>query len=316
VSVISTAAECDQAWQAGAFSTLAKPIPSRDHLDKSLAELLSFLKRSSRELLVIDADPERRAQVQALLGHQELEHTVAETGQDALRLLSRRHFDCVLMPPDLPDLGLDDFLERLRQSSRPQALPVLLYPAGVPGVALVPHLGGPGLALQYGATPERLVDQANLILHRRLAELPERQRQMIAALHAADSILAGRQVLIVDDDIRNIFALTSVLERFGVEIHSAENGRDAILLLQQTPGVDAVLMDIMMPEMDGMDTIRAIRAMPQFRNLPIIAVTAKAMKGDREKCLEAGAWDYLSKPVDPEQMLEVLRAWIRHPVSR
>ena len=130
------------------------------------------------------------------------------------------------------------------------------------------------------------------------------------ALRRDDDVLAGKKVLIVDDDIRNIFALTSVLERYDMVTVSAETGRDAINLLQATPDVDIVLMDIMMPEMDGIDTMRAIRQISRFKNLPIVAVTAKAMKGDREKCIEAGAWDYLSKPVDPEQMLAVLRAWL------
>ena len=126
---------------------------------------------------------------------------------------------------------------------------------------------------------------------------------MLEKLHEDDAVLNGRQVLIVDDDIRNIFALTSVLERYNMHILSAETGRDAIQILQDTPDIDVVLMDIMMPEFDGLDTTRAIREIPHFKDLPIIAVTAKAMKGDREKCIEAGAWDYLSKPVNPEQML-------------
>ena len=133
---------------------------------------------------------------------------------------------------------------------------------------------------------------------------------MIRELHDVADVLAGKKVLIVDDDIRNIFALTSILERHDMVIVSAETGRDAINLLQAAPDVDIVLMDIMMPEMDGIDTMRAIRQISRFKNLPIVAVTAKAMKGDREKCIEAGAWDYLSKPVDPEQMLAVLRAWL------
>ena len=143
-----------------------------------------------------------------------------------------------------------------------------------------------------------------------MAKLPEAKRQMLHDLHQADKLLSGKKVLIVDDDIRNIFALTSVLERHNMQIVPAETGREAIRRLQEQPDIDIVLMDIMMPEMDGMDTMRAIRQLPQFKTLPIIAVTAKAMKGDREKCIEAGAWDYLSKPVDTEQMLSVLRAWL------
>ena len=155
-----------------------------------------------------------------------------------------------------------------------------------------------------------LLDLATFFLHRPLAKLPEAQRQRLLDLHQSDKILAGQKVLIVDDDMRNIFALSTVLEEHDMVIVSADNGRDAIRMLQDEPDVDIVLMDIMMPEMDGMETMREIRKIPQLKNLPIVAVTAKAMKGDREKCIEAGAWDYLSKPVDPEQLLAVLRAWL------
>ena len=167
-------------------------------------------------------------------------------------------------------------------------------------------------SIRHVQSPERLLDEISLLLHRPVDGAGRR-----AAPDAWKSstrtmpLLNGKQVLIVDDDIRNIFALTSVLERYNMHILSAETGRDAIQILQDTPDIDVVLMDIMMPEIDGLDTTRAIREIPHFKELPIIAVTAKAMKGDREKCIEAGAWDYLSKPVNPEQMLAVLRAWIR-----
>jgi hypothetical protein len=161
------------------------------------------------------------------------------------------------------------------------------------------------------ASLERLADQVALFLHQPLAQLPAPRRQMIADLYESDTLLAGSHVLIVDDDIRNIFALTSVLERQGLIVDEAETGREAIAKLQGPGRYDVVLMDIMMPDMDGYETMRAIRRLESCRSLPIIAVTARAMMGDREKTLEAGAWDYLAKPVDTEQMLSVLRAWIR-----
>ncbi len=159
-------------------------------------------------------------------------------------------------------------------------------------------------------SPERLLDLSALILHRRLEDLPEEQRKTILDLHNGDATLSGRKVLIVDDDIRNIFALTSTLEQHNMVTLSAETGRDAIAILEGNPEVEVVLMDVMMPEMDGLATTRAIRQMRRFRDLPIIAVTAKAMKGDREKCIEAGAWDYLAKPVDQDELLAMLRAWL------
>jgi CheY-like chemotaxis protein len=159
-------------------------------------------------------------------------------------------------------------------------------------------------------SPERLLDLATFYLHRAVGKLPEGKRAMLLDLHQSDKILAGKKVLIVDDDMRNIFALSTVLEEHDMVIVSANNGRDAIRTLREERDIDIVLMDIMMPEMDGMETMREIRKIPELKNLPIVAVTAKAMKGDREKCIEAGAWDYLSKPVDTEQMLAVLRAWL------
>jgi CheY-like chemotaxis protein len=155
-----------------------------------------------------------------------------------------------------------------------------------------------------------LLDMSSYYLHRELARLPEDRRQVLVGLHESDRLLENKKVMIVDDDMRNIFALSSVLEDHDMVVLSADNGRDAIRLLQSESDVDIVLMDIMMPEMDGMETMREIRKIAGLKNLPIIAVTAKAMKGDREKCIEAGAWDYLSKPVDTEQMLAVLRAWL------
>ena len=160
-------------------------------------------------------------------------------------------------------------------------------------------------------SPARLLDLVSLLLHRRVSVLPDAKRKLLESWRRETPASPGAPLLIVDDDVRNIFALTSVLEKQGMQVLSAENGQAAIELLQTATDVDVVLMDIMMPRMDGFETIRAIRRMPRLRSLPIIAVTAKAMKGDREKTLEAGAWDYLSKPVEPERHARVLRGWLR-----
>ena len=159
-------------------------------------------------------------------------------------------------------------------------------------------------------SPERLVDQLAFMLNFKTTRLSEGHRKVLQGMYQSNKLLAGKRALIVDDDMRNIFALSSVLEEYDMEIKSTDNGRDAISMLDRDPEVDIVLMDIMMPEMDGLETMREIRKIPACRDLPIIAVTAKAMKGDRERCLEAGAWDYLSKPVDTEQLLGTLRAWL------
>ena len=159
-------------------------------------------------------------------------------------------------------------------------------------------------------SPERLLDETALSLHRVVSDLPFEKQRMLKRLHRSDDDLVGRKVLVVDDDVRNIFALSSVLERRGMTVLTAGTGREAIIMLDATPDVAIVLMDIMMPEMDGYETMQVIRQNAAFRRLPIIALTAKAMKGDREKCLEAGASDYLAKPVNTEQLLSVLRMWL------
>jgi len=159
-------------------------------------------------------------------------------------------------------------------------------------------------------SPERLLDETALFLHRVTGNLPEGKRQILNKLHTSDAVLEGKTVLAVDDDVRNLFALTTVLEAHRMKLVTAENGRDALTLLEQTPDVKVILMDIMMPEMDGYETMKEIRKQAKFKSLPIIALTAKAMKGDREKCIQAGANDYLAKPVDSDQLLALLRVWL------
>jgi CheY-like chemotaxis protein len=168
------------------------------------------------------------------------------------------------------------------------------------------------IILKGDRSPERLLDETALFLHRVEANLPEAKRHILRQIRESDSILAGRSVLIADDDARNLFTLTSLLEKHQMHVRVAENGREAIEALTDGPGVDLVLMDIMMPEMDGYEAIRAIRRMEPFQSLPIIALTAKAMRGDRESCIEAGASDYIAKPVDTEQLLSLLRVWLYH----
>ncbi|PYL00295.1 MAG: hypothetical protein DME19_05575 [Verrucomicrobia bacterium] len=174
---------------------------------------------------------------------------------------------------------------------------------------------GPDIVVREASSREELLDLTALFLHREIPRLSAPKREMLKKLHEADPVLAGKSVLVVDDDIRNIFALTTVLERYNMKVNSAENGREAIEFLKRTPGIDVVLMDIMMPGMDGYDTIATVRNIDSLRSLPILALTAKAMKGDREKCLEAGASDYLAKPVNSEQLLSLLRVWLYRPWS-
>jgi CheY-like chemotaxis protein len=215
----------------------------------------------------------------------------------------------VVLAPDAGELA-DVLPPRAAPAGVSVRLPVVAYADGpAAGDGHLRRLGDACTVLR-AAAPDAVLDLVTLALHRPLAKLPEDQRQRLLDRDRTDRTLAGRKVLIVDDDMRNIFALSAVLEEHDMHIVSADNGRDAIRTLQADPSIDIVLMDIMMPEMDGMETMREIRKVPNLKSLPIVAVTAKAMKGDREKCIEAGAWDYLSKPVDPEQLFAVLRAWL------
>jgi CheY-like chemotaxis protein len=202
-------------------------------------------------------------------------------------------------------------LDEMRKNSR--RLPVIVYTAKDLSSAEEAKLGrmAASVIVKGPHSVARLLDDSALFLHRPVAALPEEKQKLLASLRQREPILAGRKVLIVDDDIRNIFSLASVLEQHQIEVVHAENGRDGMAILERTPDVDLVLMDVMMPDMDGYETMRSIRARDRFASLPIVAITAKAMKGDREKCIQAGASDYAAKPVDIDQILSVMRVWLR-----
>jgi CheY-like chemotaxis protein len=235
----------------------------------------------------------------------------AASGEEALAAVKKQPFECVVLPLHVPDMSWPSLIEQLTAEAR-TACSLLLYTGTVDNEE--EQIRYKRLAQEFGLgladSPAALADEALLWAGEALSELPESCQALVTTRHDPHSVLSAKRVLIVDDDIRNIFALTSILERFDMVTVSAETGRAAINLLQAAEDVDIVLMDIMMPEMDGIDTMKSIRQISRFKDLPIVAVTAKAMKGDREKCIEAGAWDYLSKPVNSEQMLAVLQAWL------
>ena len=268
--------------------------------------------RTDRHIALFEPDAESRKPFCDRMAAPGVTITKVESAAQLLALMQKQKVDLIVAAPQLPDRSLAALAEEVIALPAEKTCPLLVSVVGK--TAKEESARWSRLANEFNLrlvdSPERLIDEATLMLCRPLKSLAEPTQQSIQKLHDPAKLLANKKVLIVDDDIRNIFALTSVLERYDVETLRAETGQEAIRQLQSNPDVDIVLMDIMMPEMDGNDTTRAIRQMSQFRNLPIVAVTAKAMKGDREKCLEAGAWDYLSKPVDPAKMLSVLRAWI------
>jgi len=295
----------------GAFAFVTKPT-SPDELESALLRIKQYAAPRRKRLLIIEDNPAEQLSIRELLGHDDIDVIVASTGADALRLVSQESFDCVVLDLRLPDMTGFDILERLRDIPGVKDLPVVVFT----GKELSPeedmrlHTLARSVVVKGVESPERLLDETALFLHRVVADLPEEKQKMLDRLHRSDEALVGKKVLVVDDDMRNIFALSSVLERRGMVVLTAGTGREAISTLETTPDVAIVLMDIMMPEMDGYATMQVIRQNASFRRLPIIALTAKAMKGDREKCLEAGASEYLAKPVNTEQLLSALRMWL------
>jgi HAMP domain-containing protein/CheY-like chemotaxis protein/signal transduction histidine kinase len=295
----------------GAFAFVTKPT-SPEELDSALSRIKDYAAPRRKRLLIVEDNPAEQLSIRELLGSDDIDVTVADTGAKALELVSQESFDCVVLDLRLPDMTGFDILELMRDIPEVSDLPVVVFT----GKELSPeedarlHTLARSVVVKGVESPERLLDETALFLHRVVADLPQEKQKMLDRLHRSDEALVGKKVLVVDDDMRNIFALSSVLERRGMAVLTAGTGREAISMLESTPDVAIVLMDIMMPEMDGYATMQVIRQNPSFRRLPIIALTAKAMKGDREKCLEAGASEYLAKPVNTEQLLSALRMWL------
>jgi CheY-like chemotaxis protein len=241
-----------------------------------------------------------------------VEITAVGTGEEALAALRAQHFNCMVLDLRLPDISGFRVLEQMKEDPELSQVPVVVYTGKDLTKEEEVQLREmtEGIVVKDARSPERLLAETTLFLHQVADRLPAAKRQVLEQLYESDVPLSGKRILLVDDDVRNVFALTSVLERHNMVVLTAENGREALELMQQAPDMDVVLMDIMMPGMDGYDATRTIRKMPKFKDLPIIALTAKAMKGDREKCLEAGASDYIAKPVNTEQLLSLLRVWL------
>ncbi len=306
ICMISTDESRDRALTSGAMTFVTKPIQNHETVDRLMQQLSDYVGRPKRQVLVVGADGARRDDIAARVAIDGID-AAAVTPQAALKKMKKMLPDAVI----LAGAGAEVADELLRRGEEEQVIvgrtPVIVF--GDAGDADLKALSGL-YPVTHVQSEDRLLDVLTLHIHRPVDTLPDGVRSTVSGLHESNKLLVGKKVLIVDDDARNIFALTSVLEEHEMNIVSADNGRDAINILMDDPDVDIVLMDIMMPEMDGMETIQEIRKVSRLKNLPIVAVTAKAMKGDREKCIEAGALDYLSKPVDSAQMITVLRAWL------
>ncbi|MGO4475191.1 response regulator [Massilia sp. 2TAF26] len=311
VHVLSAMRERERALRQGAISYINKPV-SRETLQEEFTRIQKFLMGGKRSLLVVEDDMAQREAIVSLIGDSDVRIVTAETGEAALAALAGQHFDCMVLDLTLPDISGFELLDQIGKQPALRDLPIVIYTAAELGRKEVTKLKryAKTIVVKDARSPERLLDETALFLHRSHASLPDTQRRILEEIQALDSGLAGRKVLIVDDDLRNIFALSSLLERQQMQVLFAENGRDGIEVLEKDPGIEIVLMDIMMPEMDGYDTMRAIRRIPRFKSLPIITLTAKAMKGDRDKCIAAGASDYITKPVDVAQLLSMMRVWL------
>jgi HAMP domain-containing protein/signal transduction histidine kinase/DNA-binding response OmpR family regulator len=281
----------------------------KESLDNAFEQLKNFVERPVKNLLLVEDDEIQTMSIRDLIGNGDVKTTVVGSGKEALEAIQSERYDCMVLDLGLPDMPGTELIERVKNSPN-RSMPIIIYTARElleEESARLKRLAEK-ILIKDVRSPERLLDETALFLHRNVSKLPDRQRKMLESLHKG--ALEGKKALIVDDDIRNIFAMTSVLERFKMHVVSAENGKDGVQILLDQNDIDIVLMDIMLPVMDGYTTIRAIREIEEFKDLPIIAVTAKAMKGDREKCLAAGASDYICKPVEAEQLRSILRLWL------
>jgi CheY-like chemotaxis protein len=305
----------DEDWHhglsRGAFSFVTKPTTT-DGIEAALTRIREFATQPRKRLLIVEDNPAEQLSIKELLGDHDIEVTVVDSGTEALYQLTDKQFDCVVLDLRLPDMTGFEVLERIRENAELSELPVVVFTgkelSAEEDARL--HTLARSVVVKDVESPERLLDETALFLHRVISDLPAEKQKMLDRLHRSDEALVGKKVLVVDDDVRNIFALSSVLERRGMTVLTAGTGREAIETLESTRDIAIVLMDIMMPEMDGYETMQVIRQKSEFRRLPIIALTAKAMKGDREKCLEAGASEYMAKPVNTDQLLSGLRMWL------
>ncbi|HSK21255.1 MAG TPA: HAMP domain-containing protein [Longimicrobiales bacterium] len=311
VHIVSGMEKRQRGLQQGAISYLEKPV-SKEALDQAFDQISTFIATDVRKLLVVEDDDTQRQSMIELIGADDVEITAVGSAEEALEQIAATRFDCMVLDLGLAGMSGFTLLEQIKDTPGAEDLPIIVYTGKDLSPAEETQLKryAETIIVKDVKSPERLLDETALFLHRVEGRLPEGKRRMLERLHSSEPAFSGKHVMIVDDDVRNIFSLTSLLESYGMNVVFAENGRDALAQLESHPGIDLVLMDVMMPEMDGYETTRAIREIPRFRELPVIAVTAKAMKGDREKTLAAGASDYITKPVDTEQLLSLMRVWL------
>jgi CheY-like chemotaxis protein/signal transduction histidine kinase/CHASE3 domain sensor protein len=311
VQFITCLKERQKALAMGAIGLVTKPV-TNEQLDAVFSAIEETVSRTLRKLLIVEDDQAHASALVVLLEQRAVAITVAQTGEQAIRLLSSEPFDCIVLDLGLADMSGFDLLEHIHNLEESRRIPVIIHT----GQELTPEdtqrlqRYAESIIIKGAKSPERLLNEVTLFLHVMESELPEDKQRMIRTTLDTEALLVGKKVLLVDDDMRNIFSLSSVLGEKGMLVVEAENGKVALARLEEHPDVNIVLMDVMMPEMDGYEATRRIRLDPRFARLPVIALTAKAMKGDREACLKAGASDYITKPVDLDRLLSLLRVWL------
>jgi HAMP domain-containing protein/CheY-like chemotaxis protein/signal transduction histidine kinase len=311
VQIITLDEDRQHALARGAFSFVNKPTTT-EGVSAALSQIKEYARPRRKRLLIVEDNAAEQLSIRELLDHKDIEIVTTDTGAGALATLRDNPCDCVVLDLRLPDMSGFEVLDTIRKDDSLSNVPVVVFTGRELSVEedAELHTMARSIVVKGVESPERLLDETSLFLHRVITELPIEKQRMLEKLNSSDEDLVGRTALLVDDDARNIFALSSVLERRGMRVLTATTGSEAVALVNSNPEIAIVLMDIMMPQMDGYQTMGVIRENPSFRRLPIIALTAKAMKGDREKCLEAGASDYLAKPVNTEQLLLAIRMWL------
>jgi len=311
VQIITLDEDRQHALARGAFAYVSKPTTT-EGVAAALSQIKEYAKPRRKRLLIVEDNAAEQMSIRELLDHDDIEIVTTDTGAGALSTLRENPCDCVVLDLRLPDMSGFEVLDNIRHDESLSNVPVIVFTGRELSVEedAELHTMARSIVVKGVESPERLLDETSLFLHRVITELPMEKQRMLEKLNSSDEDLVGRTALLVDDDARNIFALSSVLERRGMKVLTATTGNEAVALVESNPEIAIVLMDIMMPQMDGYQTMGVIRENPSFRRLPIIALTAKAMKGDREKCLEAGASDYLAKPVNTEQLLLAIRMWL------
>ena len=311
VHFMSAADQAMEARQKGAIGYLTKPV-SVEKIQEALGLIEENICSTVKNLLIVEDHGDQRNSMVELISSPHIDITAVATGKEALQLLKEKSFDCMVLDLGLQDMSGGDLLQKMNEDKTISPLPIIIYTGrelSQEDEEQLRHYSD-SIIIKGVRSPERLLAETTLFLHQVEAELPEEKQMMLAAAHNREEIFENKKVLVVDDDMRNVFALSSALEEKGMEVLAAENGRKGLEMLDANPDVAVVLMDIMMPEMDGFEAMGHIRSQPRFRKLPVIALTAKAMKGDRHKCIEAGANDYLAKPVAVDRLLSLLRVWL------